>query len=261
VRVRNYLQSGKAPQSPRAKAAHSALVTEVATLAGLSDGDTLPAVFSVNGDSYVRTSLQRVFDGKGAPDEIQDALWLAYLSGLVSESSVGQYADTNLGIDCGGFVANYWGLAHPSPNSPNPSGASGFLPRTIWNTFKGHRKDASAIQVGDAAVFFQDVKGNNPDLVATKKGDGSYDTTTGSQAFHIGLVESKSIRGDGTMTLEIAESSGAARGSANGVNVRSLETRAVVAGDLVYCPDGNNRIYFTAAPAGASPSMPYMYGA
>jgi hypothetical protein len=257
-RVRNYLQNGKAPQSPRAKVAHAALLAETAKMAGLGKGQTLPAVFTVNGDKYVKTSLQRVFEGKGAPDEIQDVVWLAALAGLVDETSLATYLDSNLGIDCGGFVANYWGLAHPTINNPNPNGATGFLPRTIWNTYRSHRASASAIQVGDAAVFFKDVKSNNPDIVATKKSDGTYDTSTGSQAFHIGLVASKNVMPDGTMTLAIAESSGAtATSRGNGVNVRSLGTvRMTVANGLVYCGDGANRIYFTAAPAGASPAMP-----
>ncbi len=263
TRVRNYLQDGKAPQSPQAKQAFNALVPAVRALAGLRPGTSLPAVFDVSGDKYVGTSLQRVFLGKGAPDEIQDVLWLASLCGLLDEGSVANYADTNLGVDCGGFVANYWGIGHPSANNPNPSGATGFLPRTIWNTYRTHRKDAGSVAVGDAAVFFKDVKANNPDLVATKKLDGTYDTSTGSQAFHIGLVASASVGYDGTMRLEIAESSGAAATSrGNGVNVRSVQpAKPVVAGGLVYCPDGNNRIYFTGAPSSASPYLPQWYGA
>ena len=264
ARVRNYLQNGKAPQSPRAQSAHATLLTEVGKLAGLGSGRTLPAIFDVNGDKYVKISLQRVYEGKGAPDEIQDALWLASLAGLVDDTNLATYVDSNLGVDCGGFVANYWGLGHPTTRNPNPTGATGFLPRTIWNSYGPHRASAGQIKAGDAAVFFKDVKNNNPNIAATKTSSGAYDTSSGSQAFHIGVVASTTqVFGDGSVSLDIAESSGALAASrGNGVNVRSLGiVRPTVANGLVYCMDGTNRIYFTAKPATASPSMPQWFGA
>jgi len=261
ARVRNYLKNdGTSAQSNRAKLAHAALLTAVRKLAGLG-GRALPPVFEVNGDKYVTTSLQRVYEGKGAPDEIQDVLWLASLAGLVDETTFQTYVDRNLGLDCGGFVANYWGLSHPTTFDPNPKGATGVLPRAIWNTYP-HRASASAIQVGDAAVFFQDVKGNNPDIGAKQKVDGTYDTSSGSQAFHIGVVASNRLLADGR--LDIADSSGSASATSggNGVKVRLLtNVKPVVANGLVYCMDGANRIYFTAKPAGASASEPQWFGA
>jgi hypothetical protein len=257
VKVRNYLQDGKAPQSPRAKEALTKLKSAVAPLAGVAPGRTLPNVFTVSGDRYALPSLERVFMGKGAPDEIQDVIWLASLCGIVDETNVALYADINLGVDCGGLVANYYGMGHPTPDKPTATFATGVKPRTIWES-KTRRRAASSIEVGDAAVFFQDVKGDNPDIKATLKSDGSYDTKTGSQAFHIGLVASKDLLPGGTMRLSIAESSGQARSNGNGVNVRALGTvTPIVANGLVYCMDGANRIYFTAEPSDASPSMPY----
>jgi hypothetical protein len=45
------------------------------------------------------------------------------------------------------------------------------------------------------------------------------------------------------------------------VNVRSLgQVKAVVANNLVYCPDGSNRIYFTGRQGTASPYLPRGYG-
>jgi hypothetical protein len=226
-------------------------------MAGLRKGQQLPSVFSVGGDRYALSSISRVFIGKGAPDEIQDVIWLAAQAGLVDARNLAEYVDNNLGVDCGGLVANYYGLGHPSPNKPMDPLATGVKPRYIWGAYP-HRKAASDVAVGDAAVFFQDVKGNNPDIAAKKKTDGSgdYDTTTGSQAFHIGLVASVNRNPDGTLTLGIAESSGKDHGGANGAHVRSLTAKPVVAGGLVYCPEGANRIYFSAEPTGASPSMP-----
>jgi hypothetical protein len=234
-------------------------------LAGVGAGKLLPSVFEVQGDKYVTTSLQRVYSGKGAPDEIQDALWLASLCGLVNDGTVATYADNNLGVDCGGFVANYWGIGHPTVSIPNPTGALGYKPRYIWGMFPGlRRKSAAEIHADDAAVFFQDVKNDDPNVAAAQLPNGSYDRKTGSQAFHIGVVSSVSI-GPGTnqVTLEIAESSGATASSGgNGVNVRSLDpVTATVAKGLVYCPSGENRIYFTGRQGAVAPYMPNLYGA
>ncbi len=264
TRVRNYLQSGKGTQSTNATQALSKLTSGLVKLLGLPKGTwALPETFDVQGDSYVTNSLKRVYSGKGAPDEIQDALWLASLCGLVDGSSLNTYADKNLGIDCGGFVANYWGLGHPTLSSYNPPGATGFLPRTFWGMFPNlRRRRPSEIRVDDAAIFFCDVKFNNPDVVAKKKSDGTYDTTSGSQAFHIGLVSDVSVAaGTNMVTLEIAESSGAqASSGGNGVNVRSLgQVKVSVANNLVYCPDGANRIYFIGRPSPPQPYMPYSY--
>ncbi len=261
--VRNYLQGGLGTQSVNAKDAYAKLTAALA--ARLNLRGALPGVFTVEGDQYVSTSLWRVYNGKGAPDEIQSALWLASLCGLVDFSTVNNYTDKYLGVDCGGFVANYWGMGHPTLTNQSPTGATGFKPRTIWGMTRGLRRDqATNIRVGDAAVFFKDVKSDNPDLAAQQKTDGSYDTSSGSQAFHIGLVSSVSCQpGAGTVTLEIAESSGApAQSGGNGVNVRSLGTVAAkVANGLVYCPDGSNRIYFVGCNVTPSPYVANGFGA
>jgi hypothetical protein len=178
---------------------------------------------------------------------------------LVDETSINQYCDDNLGIDCGGFVANYWGLGRPNGSNPNPTGADGFKPRTIWGMFPGlRRKSAADIQPDDAVIFFKDVKGDDPNIVARKGSDGKYDTTTGSQAFHIAVVSAITPGSGDTINLEIAESSGAAAASGgNGVNVRNLgQVTAKVAKGFVYCMDGKNRIYFTGQQGSAQPYMP-----
>lgn len=254
VPVRQYLQNGMQPQSAKALTAYSKLIAALPKVACVKQ---LPTVFKVCDVSYVTTSLRRVYLGKGAPNEIQDAIWLASLCGLVDASSVAAYADDNLGVDCGGFVASYWGLGRPSADTPTPTGYMGYLPRTIWGLYKDQRRTATReIQAGDAAVFFQDVKSDNPDILAQKV-NGSYDRTTGSQAFHIGVVSSTSVDGD-QLTLQIAESSGAkAASGGNGVNVRSLDKQTPkVAKGLVYCKDGDNRVYFTGRQGTATPYPP-----
>jgi hypothetical protein len=260
ISVRNYLQSGLGTQSTRAASAYAQLIGALPKQAGLPPGRALPGTFQVRGDQYVTTSLWRVYNGKGTPTEIQEALWLALLCSLVDEKTLTPYVDNNLGIDCGGFVANYWGMGRPSVSAPSPTGATGFKPRTIWGMFpKLQRKNASEIEEDDAAVFFKDVKNDDPNIAAQPKAGGGYNSATGSQAFHIGVVSAvTAIAGTNQVDLDIAESSGAkASSGGNGVNVRSLgKVTATVAKGLVYCPDGNNRIYFTGKQGPVTPYPP-----
>jgi hypothetical protein len=265
VRVRNYLQSGKGPQANRAASEYSKLLSSLPKVAASGAGKPLPAVFEVQGDKYVTTSLWRVYNGKGAPSEIQDAIWLASLCGLVNPATLAIYADNNLGIDCGGFVANYWGIGRPNLSNPNPTGATGYKPRTIWGMYPNlRRKTPGEIQADDAAVFFEDVKSDDPNIAARQLPGGAYDSSSGSQAFHIGLVSSVSaVPGTNQVNLVITESSGATASSGGtGVNVRSLgQVKATVAKGLVYCMDGTNRIYFTGRPLPPTPPyLPNSYG-
>jgi len=257
IQVKNYLQSGKGPQSANANIAYQKLLSALPKLVGKTPGN----VFEVEGEKYLLTSLWRVYNGKGAPSEIQDALYLALLCGLVDGKTVQTYADSKLGIDCGGFVANYWGMGCPSEADLNPTGATGFKPRWIWKKFnKLQRKAASEIAADDAAVFFQNVKNDDPNIEAQPNpAGGGYDSSTGSQAFHIGVVQSATaIAGTDQVDLTIAESSGArASSGGTGVNVRDLgKVKATVSKGLVWCPDGQNRIYFVGKDGPVSPCLP-----
>ena len=261
IPIRQYLQSGMGTQSNNANAALGRLLSALPKLVGKALSET----FEVQGDKYSKTSLWRVFNGKGSPSEIQDALWLALLCGQVNEKTITAYADSNLGIDCGGFVANYWGIGCPSPTSPTPDYATGIKPRTVWGLDKStQRKNAGEIEVDDAAIFFEDVKNDSPDLAAKKGSDGKYDSKSGSQAFHIGVVASATaIAGTDLVDLDIAESSGGrAPSGGNGVRVRSLgQVKATVSKGLVWVPDGNNRVYFAGYDGPVTPYMPtFLFG-
>ena len=126
------------------------------------------------------------------------------------------------------------------------------------------RKSASEIQEDDAAVFFEDVKNDDPNIMVQKGSDGKYDSSTGSQAFHIGVVASvTAIAGTDLVDLDIAESSGApASSGGNGVNVRSLgKVKATVLRGLVWVLDGKNRIYFTGKVGPITPYLPVFLAA
>jgi len=89
IQVKNYLQSGKGPQSANANIAYQKLQGALPKLLGKNPGNT----FEFEEENYVTSSLWRVYNGKGSPSEIQDALYLALLCGLVDGKGVQTYAD------------------------------------------------------------------------------------------------------------------------------------------------------------------------
>ena len=238
--IRNYLESGLGLQSVRAETAGSRLFSALTARLGITGN--YPPVFTFEGAEIVTKSIRRVFMGKGAPGEIQAVLWLAARCGLLDRGNISSYCDGNLGIDCAGFVANYWGIGRPTAGDDHPVGWSGLKPRYIWHTNRAfRRKDWSEIRVGDGVVCFRGVRKDNPDQAHSRN---SY----GSDAFHIGLVAYIApVARDSTIRLRIAESSGAQRSDGgNGVNVREVgEVEVKVARALVYYESANQeRSYF-----------------
>lgn len=244
IAIRNYLQAGQGTRSTSAQLKLGELKRALAKLIG----KPLTPVFEVEGEKYVQLSIDRVFTGKGALNEIQNVLYLALLCSMVNESTLSKFADDNLGLDCNGFVANYWGMGRPTVDQPQPSFANGIKPRLIWTRAPSlQRKTAAEIQVDDAAVFFEDVKNDDPNIMAQMV-DKKYDTSTGSQAFHIGVVSAvTTIAGTDLVDLKIAESSGGTNPTSggDGARVRNFgQVKAKVAKGLVWVPDGTNRVYF-----------------
>ena len=150
--IRNYLQnnvdsSATRDQALRAIAAWGELQKAIVKRLGGQP----KATFTIGEDTYFLLSLQRAFWGKGAPSEIQDALWLATSLGVVKAAGVTSYCLDCLGVDCGGFVANYWGFGKPSAQQLKPAGSEGMLPRQFWAE-AGSRRRARPDQIrqGDA---------------------------------------------------------------------------------------------------------------
>ncbi len=258
----NYLQNNKQSsatkaQSVRADEAYAALTRAIQA----EIGGGLGSVFKVGDETYMTLSLQRVFWGKGAPNEIQDVLWLATWLDVPGLADVKRYCNERLGVDCGGFVANYWGFGRPTLKDPKPDGSAGMLPRTFWGE-AGTRRRArpDQIQPGDAVIFFEGkVFNNDPSTLAPQRSDGSYDTAKGTKAFHIGLVESMSASGNDVRALRVAESSGARSIYAgSGVNVRDVAIKSTtVGGGLVGCAlSDSERIYFVGPRNGRA--NPYL---
>ena len=226
--------------------------------------------FNFDDYDYLPASIHRTFIGKACPWEIQETIQLGSLIGAINRGNVDTYCRDNIGVDCGGFVAAYWGEAVPHLAQPNPPMATGISPRSFWadshtwpDVIRRRRTDPTAIRPGDAAIFFQGVKDNNPDIMARTDSQGNWIEGSGSKAFHIGLVNDIGATGSAIGMLEIAESSGAASiYGGNGVNVRAVQVKSTgKSGPCVYAEvSQNERIYFIAPIPGAGPELPYGFG-
>lgn len=265
--VINYLQNGKDPQSSNAQLAYQALMSKLRTK---NPSFVTAKTFNFEDYDYINQSISRCFIGKACPWEVQETIQLAALLGLVDSTNAYKYSTSRLGVDCGGFVANYWGVGVPHMTQPVPFGATGFSPRSFWadsktwpDVIKRRRTATTAIQPGDAAIFFKDLKDDNPDIMKQRDASNKLIDGTGSEAFHIGLVNRVGASASDITMLEIAESSGArSQYGGSGVNVRAANvTGTGKSGKYVYAKAGANEwIYFVAPPAGAGPEMPYTYG-
>jgi hypothetical protein len=265
----NYLQHNDSTQDRSAAGAQRTLR---ALLPGATGNPNVNRVktFNYNDYDYINNSISRCFIGKACPWEIQETLQLASEVGAVAESNLLEYCRSSLGVDCGGFVANYWGEACPHMGAVAPAGWDGILPRGFWSNVQiwpdvmsRRRQRASNVQPGDAAIFFKDVKDNNPDIVKQRDSAGRLIQGTGSEAFHIGLVNGVGYAGDDFTSLEIADSSGKASiYGGTGVNVRAASVVSTgQSGKWVYCQVGENeRVYFVGPPSGWGPETAYNIG-
>ncbi len=265
----NYLQHNGSKQDRNAAGAERALrdlLPAATKIAGVNQLRT----FNYNDYDYINNSISRCFIGKSCPWEIQETLQLASEVGAVTETALVEYCKSSLGVDCGGFVANYWGEACPHMVNVAPDGWSGILPRGFWSNTKlwpdvmsRRRQKVSDVKPGDAAIFFKDVKGDNPDIAKQRDAKNKLIEGTGSEAFHIGLVNSVGYAGDKFTSLEIAESSGSSSiYGGSGVNVRAATVVSTgKSGKWVYCQSGTNeRIYFVEPPRGWGSETAYKIG-
>ncbi len=265
----NYLQHNDSKQDRRAGEAQRALRALLPGATGMPHVNQVKT-FNFNDYDYINNSIDRCFIGKACPWELQETLQLASEVGSVTETNLLEYCRSSLGVDCGGFVANYWGEACPHMVKVDPAGWNGILPRGFWSNtqlwpdvMSRRRQKVSDVKPGDAAIFFKDVKDNNPDIPKQKDSKGKFIEGTGSEAFHIGLVNSAGYAGDDFTSLEIAESAGSPSiYGGSGVNVRTANVVSTgKSGKWVYCQSGTNeRIYFVGPPSGWGPETAYNIG-
>jgi hypothetical protein len=100
-----------------------------------------PLTFTIEGVTYDRLQLQRVFTGKGSPDGIRNVVRLASRFQLTDAKTANQYCTKNIGLDCNGFAGNFWGI---DPNKP------------ISDYNVNRRQAVTDVAAGDAMIFYLD---------------------------------------------------------------------------------------------------------
>ena len=112
--------------------------------------------FQATEDFYI-SSFVNAFVGKGSPDEISDTLRVALAIGRIgmtsdaagkmpAKSSLQQYVDSFITLDCNGLVGNYYGI------DPNTTVGS-------YANIGRRRMRGGGVQVGDAVVTIPDATG------------------------------------------------------------------------------------------------------
>ena len=155
LKIDRYLNNSKAYKGfPRNLAADKAKDALLNAIAGYSKqpypGPPAPIV---DGLTYDRLKLQRVFTGKGAPEDIRNVVLLASRFKLTDSKTVNNYIKTSIGLDCNGFAGNFWGID----------------PNTEIGKYNVDRRTAVVKVVpGDAMLWYQ---------------------KSGGEPFHIGVVD------------------------------------------------------------------------
>jgi len=139
--IDKYLNAGitgdpKHPRALRASAEKDALLDAVAHELKVAKA---PVSFTIDGQAIQRGHIQRVFSGKGSPSQIRTAMWLATRVKRTTPEGVDDYCDKFVGLDCNGFVGNFWG-------------GDGNTEIDFYD--KGRRTDPAKITTGDALVFY-----------------------------------------------------------------------------------------------------------
>ncbi len=175
VPIDRYLNAGitNNPTHARAVRAHGEKDLLLGKISeALGHPGTPPSSFVLDGRMVARADLQRTFSGKGSPAQIRTTLWVASKFGRLTSHTARTYTDNYIGLDCNGFVGNYWGM---DANTE------------IDAYDKNPRRDPKTIEVGDALIFYH-------------RGGGS--------PFHIAVIDDLQIIGTDKIALTIVQSAG-----------------------------------------------------
>ena len=100
----------------------------------------LPQMFDIESYPFKLMDVVMPFFGKGSPSNIRDVLWLAAKYRHLTPATAQQYSSQYLGLDCNGFVGNFWGI--------NPS--------TSIEGYDNHRRcEFADVASGDALIFYR----------------------------------------------------------------------------------------------------------
>lgn len=179
-----------------------------------------PLKFKIGDIAYDRYKLQRVFYGKGSPEDIRNVVRLASRYQLTDAKTVNQYCTTNIGLDCNGFAGNFWGID----------------PETFIGSYDVNRRKAVAdVASGDAMIYY-------------RKGGGD--------PVHIAVVDEVNIVGKDFQVI-VAQSAGPDQGI-NRFDCGRLKPQNTKSGDLyvqrTVIGYGECTVFFAAGPPRGAPS-------
>ena len=232
VAVRQYLMNDGELRAQAASKAKDALLAQVMLEIKWKNYASPPATFTVGWSSYQKEAVTRAFTGKGSPDQISDVLRLAHRFGFISNSarkppqglalSAQQYCDKYLGLDCNGFVSNYFGL--------NPDKMIG-----EYDVNSSRRERIELVQDRDVLVWVKD-KTNYP---------------------HIAVVDEAPPKGlsGGNATFNVVQASGK---DGLGLHEASYSKDILTDKRAVYFEDPlrHARVYFLSPPQDARAPRP-----
>jgi hypothetical protein len=112
----------------------------------------IPPLFQVEGYLFKLLDVVMPFFGKGSPSNLRDVFWLASKYKRVTAATARDYSTKYLGLDCNGFVGNFWGI---NPSTP------------IESYDKNRRRQFDDVDVGDALIFYHKGTTHNPYHIAT----------------------------------------------------------------------------------------------
>jgi hypothetical protein len=221
VAIRKYLNAGITTNTnyKRANAANAEKDALLGAIAKeLNVKGVPPLDFLIEGTKIRRFDVQKVFYGKGSPDQIDTAIWLASRYGRVKVSNIQQWSDDHLGLDCNGFVGNYWGA-----NPENP---------IVWYDRDRRKNTPLGIYIGDALIFYKTLQDTVP--------------------FHIAVVEEVSSIAS-PVAMKITQSAGLEKG----VHTASVSWKYKnnAKGDLYFLTDAGEVVYPCDGPPRYNPNV------
>lgn len=176
-----------------------------------------PTQFLVDDFIVPTLHLVHVFTGKGSPSMINTVIWLASRYKHLTATTLQNYADRCLGLDCNGFVNNYFGRAAD----------------TDIARYDSHRRKDFQLQPRDVLVFY------TPGKTVPK---------------HIAVVDSVLAAADskGQIQLRVVQSGGPEEGLHDSVATWKLSK--MPNGDTAYKASSETIVYFVPPPLSGGPN-------
>jgi hypothetical protein len=154
--------------------------------------------------TFYKAGLKRAYRGKGSPDEIADAIRLAWRCGRIGKGTafptIDQYARQFLGLDCNGLVGNYHGVSPAISIGVWASGEPGKL--LSWSTDKQLEKGWGPAELATAPYVPLEPRRA---LNEISDGDVLVTVTPDNPHKHIALVEKISVLDADRVTWTIVE--------------------------------------------------------